>query len=74
MRPIINLVLIKDIKHLLPRFLIPPLYNAIESNEPIDYLTEMRQVVTVFINIVTKKISLLELIELADTAFKLICA
>lgn len=54
----------------LRRFIIPPLMNSIEIDEPLEYLTEMRQVVIVFVNLMVKLKSKLEIISTVDQAYK----
>ena len=49
--------------------MIAPLMNAIQIDEPMEALTELRQVAIVFVNIVVPKMTSLELIEVVDSLF-----
>lgn len=53
--------------------MIPTLDKAIKLNEPIEHLNEMRQVVIVFVNLVTDDIGDAQLIDVANETFKEIC-
>lgn len=68
-----KIVLNKQIRPFLRRFMIPTLDKAIEMNEPIEHLNEMRQVVIVFVNLVTDETSDSMLIDVANGTFKEIC-
>uniref|UniRef100_A0A182P363 Guanylate cyclase domain-containing protein n=1 Tax=Anopheles epiroticus TaxID=199890 RepID=A0A182P363_9DIPT len=57
----------------LQKFLIKPVLNAVENNEPLELLTEMRQIVTVFLNIVIKPRDVVKLIEEIDSIFTNVC-
>lgn len=57
----------------LRRFIIKPVMNAIDLNEPIENLTEMRNVVIVFANFVIAAKSSLELIRLVDEIYTSLC-
>lgn len=56
-------------KSFLRRFIIRPVLNAIDLNEPIEQLTEMRHIVTVFVNFVVTKTSDNDLIEIVDKIY-----
>lgn len=68
-----KIVLNKQIRPFLRRFMIPTLDTAIKLNEPIEHLNEMRQVVIVFVNLVTDDIGDAQLIDVANETFKEIC-
>lgn len=53
----------------LRRFIIPPVLSAIDLNESIEYLNEMRHVVIVFANFVVAKSSSEELIAIVDAVY-----
>lgn len=57
----------------LKRFMIPPLMRAIEIDEPMEFLTEMRNVVIVFLNIVVKPLTEVGLIRMVDHSYKALC-
>lgn len=65
-----KMALNKRIRPYLKRFMIPTLNKAIEMNEPIEHLNEMRQVVIVFVNLITDDIGDLQLIDVANNTFK----
>lgn len=60
-------------KKFLCRFIIAPVLNAINLNEPIEVLIEMRHVVIVFANFVVSKKSSVELIEIVDAMYTTLC-
>ncbi|XP_055544370.1 adenylate cyclase type 10-like isoform X2 [Wyeomyia smithii] len=53
-RPSLKHVGTRVISSSLRRFLIKPILFAIDNEEPMEFLTEMRQIVTVFLNIVLR--------------------
>ncbi|KFB35731.1 hypothetical protein ZHAS_00002631 [Anopheles sinensis] len=57
----------------LQKFLIKPVLKAVENNEPLELLTEMRQIVTVFLNIVLKPKRIDELIKEINSMFNSVC-
>ena len=57
----------------LQKFLIKPVLNAVENNEPLELLTEMRQIVTVFLNIVLKPRDVVEMIKEINSIFTTVC-
>ena len=54
----------------LRRFIIPPLLNFIDWDDPIDLLTEMRNVVIVFANFVVPYMSSVRLVKVLDRTYK----
>ena len=56
-------------KRLLRRFIIAPLLRFIDLNDPIEFLTEMRNVVIVFANFVVAKSTSTELVEIVDRIY-----
>ncbi|XP_026743294.1 adenylate cyclase type 10-like [Trichoplusia ni] len=54
----------------LCRFMVTPVLRAVENDEPMDFLTEVRRVVVVFFNIITKTVTPDVLIDLVDRAYK----
>jgi len=61
------------LKDALKSYLIKPVTRSVEMNEPLDHLTEMRQVVIVFMNIITLDMQKKELISLVKETYKLVC-
>jgi len=61
------------LKDALKSYLIKPVIRSVEMNEPLDHLTEMRQVVIVFMNIITLDMQKKELISLVKETYKLVC-
>mgnify|MGYP005984476207 FL=1 len=61
------------IKDNLTKFIIAPVMKCINTNEPIEYLTEMRQVTIVFINVVSFQIQEKETVILANESYKVVC-
>ncbi|XP_046753179.1 LOW QUALITY PROTEIN: adenylate cyclase type 10-like [Diprion similis] len=72
LRPKVNKVAKAHMKNALRCYMIRPIVHAVEMDEPIEYLTEMRQVVILFINIITN-VSQKKLIRLVDTAYRIVC-
>ncbi|EDS26628.1 conserved hypothetical protein [Culex quinquefasciatus] len=58
----------------LRRFMIKPILFAIDAQEPLEFLTEMRQIVTVFLNIVLKPKEVTLVIEEIKTIFTSLCS
>ncbi|XP_022816749.1 adenylate cyclase type 10-like [Spodoptera litura] len=54
----------------LRRFMALPVLRAVENDEPMDFLTEIRRVIVVFLNIITRTVTPDVLIELVDTVYK----
>lgn len=70
-RPSVNYAAKTGLKEDLRKFIIPPIMRGIDLDEPLEYLTEMRQIVIVFMNVVVEpKIDILEYIKLIDTSYK----
>ncbi|XP_018341276.1 PREDICTED: adenylate cyclase type 10-like, partial [Trachymyrmex septentrionalis] len=63
----------EGLKDLLRSYMLRPVIRSVEMDEPLEYLTEMRQVVILFTNIITTVVNNEELISLVDTAYKLVC-
>lgn len=73
-RPIVNEAannankLYEDLK----KFIIPPVMQRIELNEPLEYLTELRQVTVIMMNIVPHSITFDSLISLVKRIYRII--
>ncbi|KAM0731371.1 Adenylate cyclase type 10 [Formica fusca] len=62
--------LLKDsLRSYIPR----PVIRSVELDEPLEHLTEMRQVVILFINVITANVYKERLISLVNKAYKLVC-
>ncbi|XP_033176159.1 adenylate cyclase type 10 [Bombus impatiens] len=61
------------LKEALRSYMLRPVIRSTEMDEPLEYLTEMRQVVILFINVVTSNIGKKQLIALVNFAYKLVC-
>ncbi|XP_047503635.1 adenylate cyclase type 10-like isoform X12 [Pieris napi] len=57
----------------LRRYMAPPILRAVDNDEPMDFLTEIRHVVVVFLNIITRTVTEDVLIEVVNNAFKIVC-
>lgn len=61
-------------KEELKRFIIAPVMRGIDAEEPLEYLTEIRQVAILFINVkVSGSISALEGIDVAHNVYVTVC-
>ncbi|XP_076547074.1 adenylate cyclase type 10 [Osmia lignaria lignaria] len=58
--------------NVLKTYMLKPVLKEIDNEEPLEYLTEVRNVTVVSVNIVPGKCSIYELISLVDEAFKTI--
>ncbi|XP_026826225.1 adenylate cyclase type 10-like [Ooceraea biroi] len=72
-RPKVIKVAKAHLKDALRSYLLRPVVRSIEMDEPLEHLTEMRQVVIVFINVITANIEKKGLISLVNEAYKLVC-
>lgn len=61
------------LKEDLRKYIIPPVMRGIDMDEPLEYLTEMRQIVILFINVVTKRMPINDFVNLIDTCYKIVC-
>ncbi|XP_029155514.1 adenylate cyclase type 10-like [Nylanderia fulva] len=62
-----------QLKNSLRSYIPRPVIRSVELDEPLEHLTEMRQVVILFINVITADVYKGRLITLVNTAYKLIC-
>lgn len=73
-RPSVYFATNEKIDEFLKRFMIKPLMYAIETKDPLEFLTEMRQVVIVFLNLVsTPFLSSMDLIKVVNEAYTALC-
>ena len=68
-----NLAVRLEIKEPLRRFIIAPVMKSIDMDEPFEYLTEMRLVTIVFINVISIKLQNEATVVLADQTYKAVC-
>lgn len=73
MRPAVDAAARMQLKEDLRKYIIGPVMRGIDLDEPLEYLTEMRQIVILFINVVTHKIELDLFINLVNTAYIQVC-
>ncbi|XP_039306665.1 adenylate cyclase type 10 isoform X1 [Solenopsis invicta] len=73
LRPKIIKVAKELLKDSLRSYMLRPVIRSIEMDEPLEHLTEMRQVVILFINVITTVMDNKELISLVSAAYKLVC-
>lgn len=62
------------LKEDLRKFIIGPVMRGIDLDEPLEYLTEMRQIVILFINVVTHKVSIDAFIKLVNESYIEVCS
>ncbi|XP_014609400.1 PREDICTED: adenylate cyclase type 10-like, partial [Polistes canadensis] len=73
LRPKIIEISKAQLKDALRSYMLKPVIRSVEMDEPLEYLTEMRQVVIVFVNAVISEMRKRRLIKLVDAAYKLVC-
>lgn len=61
------------VKNELRSYMLSPVVRSVELDEPLEHLTEMRQVVIVFVNVITTDVGKRRLILLVNEAYKLVC-
>lgn len=72
-RPKIMKIAKAHVKDALRSYILRPVVRSVEMNEPLKYLTEMRQVVIVFVNATINEIKNKRSIRLINAAYKLVC-
>ncbi|XP_036143704.1 adenylate cyclase type 10 [Monomorium pharaonis] len=73
LRPKVIKVAKEGLKDSLRSYMLRPVIRSVEMDEPLEHLTEMRQVVILFINVITTVMDNIELISLVSEAYKLVC-
>ncbi|PSN36387.1 hypothetical protein C0J52_14455 [Blattella germanica] len=73
LRPSVEEAAQKKMKDVLQPFIIPVVMRGVELGEPMEYLTEMRQVVIMFLNIVPYERDWESLIRLVDSSYQVVC-
>ncbi|XP_044763888.1 adenylate cyclase type 10-like isoform X2 [Coccinella septempunctata] len=71
LRPVMHQIRIS--RDSLRKFILPPVMSCIDRNEPIEYLTEMRRAVIMFINLTSKRCSYDQLAILVNECYIEIC-
>lgn len=74
MRPAVDAAARMGLKEDLRKFIIGPVMRGIDMDEPLEYLTEMRQIVILFINVVTHKIDIDTFINLVNNSYIQVCS
>nr|XP_034172604.1 adenylate cyclase type 10-like isoform X1 [Osmia lignaria] len=72
LRPKVVKIAKARLKDALRSYMLRPVVRSVEMDEPLEYLTEMRQVVILFINVITSNISKRALIALVNATYKLV--
>ncbi|XP_044582606.1 adenylate cyclase type 10-like [Cotesia glomerata] len=74
LRPKVVNVTAHHLKNELRSYMLKPVVRSVELNEPLEHLAEIRQVVIVFINVVTdSNVKKRTLISIVNKAFKRVC-
>ncbi|XP_076682511.1 LOW QUALITY PROTEIN: adenylate cyclase type 10 [Andrena cerasifolii] len=73
LRPKVIKIAKARLKNALQSYMLRPVIRSVEMDEPLEYLTEMRQVVILFINVVTGTVGKRTLISFVNSAYKLVC-
>lgn len=73
MRPKVVKAAKAQLKNALRSYMIRPVIRSVEMDEPLEHLTEMRQVVILFINVITEDVDKKKLISLVNKAYKTVC-
>lgn len=73
MRPKVIKAAESHLKASLKSYMLRPVIRSVEMDEPLEYLTEMRQVVILFINVITVDAYKEVLVNLVNIIYKLVC-
>ncbi|XP_078052180.1 adenylate cyclase type 10 [Augochlora pura] len=73
LRPKVVKIAKARLKDALRSYMLRPVIRSVEMDEPMEYLTEMRQVVILFINVLTSTVGKKTLISLVNSAYRLVC-
>ncbi|KAG7200287.1 hypothetical protein KM043_017753 [Ampulex compressa] len=73
LRPKVIKVAKAHLKDALRSYMLRPVIRSVEMDEPLAYLTEMRQVVIVFVNVIISTVTRKRLITLTNSSYKLVC-
>ena len=72
-RPAVNTAVQQKMKEALKRYIIAPVMKTITMNEPLEFLCEMRQATTVFINVVSYPLPDEKTVILANETYTAVC-
>nr|XP_012152584.1 PREDICTED: LOW QUALITY PROTEIN: adenylate cyclase type 10-like [Megachile rotundata] len=73
LRPKVVKIARARLKDALRSYMLRPVVRSVEMDEPLEYLTEMRQVVILFINVITSNVGKRTLIALVNATYKQVC-
>ncbi|KAJ8667553.1 hypothetical protein QAD02_009216 [Eretmocerus hayati] len=62
------------LKDQIRSYMLRPVIRSVDLDEPLEYLTEIRQVVIVFVNVVTEDTNRKTLIKLVKAAYSFVCS
>lgn len=71
-RPLVDKAIKKNLREKLRRFVVPPVMRGIELNEPLEFLTEVRHVVILILNIIIEETILEKFVNLINVSFEII--
>ncbi|KAJ3648252.1 hypothetical protein Zmor_020070 [Zophobas morio] len=74
LRPAVNTAVQQKMKEALKRYIIAPVMKTITMNEPLEFLCEMRQATTVFINVVSYPLPDEKTVILANETYTAVCS
>ncbi|KAJ9600062.1 hypothetical protein L9F63_009643, partial [Diploptera punctata] len=74
LRPSVDVAARKKLKDLMRPFIFPVVMRGVDMGESLEYLTEMRQVVIMFLNIVPYNKDWEIIIGLVDESYKIVCS
>jgi adenylate cyclase 10 len=57
----------------LRSYMLRPVIRSVDMDEPLEYLTEIRQVVIIFVNVITEETNRKTLIKLINSTFLFVC-
>jgi class 3 adenylate cyclase len=72
-RPTVKIAALRWIPNDLNPFIVRPVQSQVEEKQPIEYLTEMRQVTIQFINIVPTTFQDNKLVAMVNKAYQIVC-
>ncbi|KAL2712439.1 adenylate cyclase type 10-like, partial [Vespula squamosa] len=73
LRPKIIKLAKAHLKDALKSYILRPVIRSVEMDEPLEYLSEMRQVVIVFVNASLDVTKIKQMMKLIDAAYKTVC-
>ncbi|XP_058797056.1 adenylate cyclase type 10-like [Phymastichus coffea] len=74
LRPKVSKAVEAKLTHELRSYVLRPVIRSVELDEPLEYLTEIRQVVIVFVNVVIQEINRKTLIKLVNASYSYVCS